>query len=158
MGKSGLNQSTLAEKAAVSRETVWRILHEKSDPEPPTLKALAEAMEHPLPAVIFTESGASIVPRALAETLAEGSGDAEAAGWMWGEPSEAEEQFRTVIRNIEHTLRGMVGEPARVSDESLRKLRLAACRAAMESAELAGRPVPEFVHRVYNEVIEGRFG
>src|SRR5579859_8088502 len=37
---------------------------------------------------------------------------AEEPGWLFGDPSEAEEQFRTALRNIERTHRAMVGDPA----------------------------------------------
>lgn len=82
-------------------------------------------------------------------------GPIEGPGWLWRD-DEAEESFRTLIRNLDRTIRAMVSGEA-TSPEDVRKLQLATCRAAMHSAEAAGRPVPQFVTDVYNEIIEGRF-
>ena len=84
-------------------------------------------------------------------------GPPEGPGWLWGDPTEAESQFLSFLRNIERTTRAMVGNPDLFSAEETRINQLAVCRAAMKSHELAGEPVPEWLHRIYNELISGSF-
>jgi transcriptional regulator with XRE-family HTH domain len=79
---------------------------------------------------------------------------AEGAGWLWEDPREAEEAFRTYIRNVERSVRGMVGDPDGVK---LKELRLIVVDMARTSARAAGRQVPAFVQVVENEVIGGTF-
>jgi transcriptional regulator with XRE-family HTH domain len=159
MERGGWNQSSLARESGVSRETIWRILNSKAESDRETFEALAEAMLYPLPAVILTDSGAAIVPsevaRSLSQTFLE-SGEDEGPGWLEGDESEAEDAFRSFIRGIERTIRGMVdgGSPTTVT---LRQLRLHAIAATRESCAAAGRAVPDFVQKVENEVIEGSF-
>lgn len=80
-----------------------------------------------------------------------------ASGWMFGDASHAEQQFLTLLHNLERTVRAMVGTPDAVSTEDLRINQLAICRAAMHACEATGRPVPPFVTRIYNELIAGTF-
>jgi hypothetical protein len=87
------------------------------------------------------------------EREAEGDGP-EGPGWLWEDPTEAEEAFRTYIRNVERSVRGMVGDPDGVK---LKELRLIVIDMARSGARAAGRPVPGFVQVVENEIIAGTF-
>ncbi len=144
MDEAGLNQSTLAARSGVARETVWRLLHEKTDANEWTLRRLAEATGRPAPGA----------PAANGAPGAAGPPD----GWLFGDPTFAEQQFIAFLRNIERTTRAMVGDPDLFAAEEHRINQLAVCRAAMRSAELAGRPVPTWLTRIHNEVIGGEFG
>lgn len=81
----------------------------------------------------------------------------EGAGWAFGDPNEADEFMRTVLRNLERTTRAMVGNPDLFSVEDLRLNRLGVIRAAMHSHELAGKQVPRWLRGLYDEVSDGRF-
>lgn len=144
MEATGLNQSSLSERSGVARETIWRILHGKNDANEWTLRRLAEATGRAVPGMRQGESG-----------WADDSG--EPTGWLFADPGEAEGQFVTFLRNIERTTRAMVGNPDLFSAEENRINQLAVCRAALRSAELAGRPVPAWLTRIHNEVIGGSF-
>lgn len=78
----------------------------------------------------------------------------EGPGWLWQDPTEAEEAFRTYIRDVERSVRGMVGDPDGVK---LKELRLVVIDMARSGARAAGRPVPAFVQVVENEIIAGTF-
>ena len=99
-------------------------------------------------------------PRRVREPGASYGQDAEAPvegpGWLWGDVDEGEEQFRTLVRDVERTMRAMAGDGA-LNPENLRRIRLELCRSAVAACEATGRPVPSYVHAVYNEVIGGRF-
>lgn len=82
---------------------------------------------------------------------------ADVAGWLVGEAADAEQRFRSFIGGIASTAEAMVGDPTAVPSEETRQTQLAACRMAMRCCELAGQPVPEFVHRVHNQLIRGEF-
>jgi DNA-binding XRE family transcriptional regulator len=82
---------------------------------------------------------------------------AAGAGWLLGEAPNAEQRFRSFLRGIASTAEAMVGDPSAVPSEEARQTQLAACRMAMRSCELAGQPVPEFVHHVHNQLIKGEF-
>ena len=150
-----LNQSTLAERSGVARETVWRLVHGRTDASEWTLRRLAEAMGGPPPtsdeiaAAHGTTAGASGEDADRLRT--------EPEGWVFGAPREAEEQFVSFLRNIERTTRAMVGNPDLFSAEENRTNQLAVCRGVMRSAEVAGRPVPPWLPRIYTDVIRGRF-
>jgi hypothetical protein len=81
----------------------------------------------------------------------------EGAGWVFGDPNEADEFMRTVLRNLERTTRAMVGNPDLFSGEDLRLNRLGVIRAAMHSHELAGKQVPRWLRGLYDEVSDGKF-
>jgi hypothetical protein len=65
--------------------------------------------------------------------------------------------MRTVLRNLEHSTRAMVGNPTLFSAEDLRLNRLGAIRAAMYSHEMAAKAVPSWLRALYDEVSDGRF-
>ncbi len=150
MDGSGLNQTTLAQRSGVARETIWRLLHGRTDASEWTLRRLAEAMGRVVPEGVYKERGEPAFSRRTDAPPAP-------AGWLFGDPAEAEDQFLTFLRNIERTTRAMIGNPDLFSSEENRINQLAVCRAAMRSAELAGRPVPAWLTRIYNEVIGGTF-
>lgn len=152
MESSGFNQTTLAQRSGVARETVWRLLHGRTEASEWTLRRLAEAMGRVVPEAVYKESGEAAFGR-------RGSGSVvpPSSGWLFGDPIEAEEQFLSFLRNIERTTRAMIGNPDLFSIEENRLNQLAVCRAAMRSAELAGRPVSAWLTRIYNEVIGGTF-
>ena len=78
----------------------------------------------------------------------------EGPGWLWEEPSAVEEQFRSYIRSVEYTVRGMVGDPDQVK---IKELRLITIDLARLSARSAGRPIPPFIQQIENEIIAGTF-
>jgi transcriptional regulator with XRE-family HTH domain len=49
MERAGLNQSSLARKSLVSRDTIWRVLHEKTGVTEERLVMLSDAIGQPLP-------------------------------------------------------------------------------------------------------------
>lgn len=84
-------------------------------------------------------------------------GPSAVEGWLWREPGEAEQLFRTLLRNLERTTRAMVGNPDLFSAEGLRLNRLAAIDAAELSHRLGGRAIPQWLYAIKNEVITGGF-
>lgn len=133
----------------------------KNVPTKSTLERLARYLNAPV--AIFSEGGpmpSKAVKRPAPGTapsasgLADADGDPEGPGWLWEDPSEAEEAFRTYIRNVERSVRGMVGDPDGVK---LKELRLLVIDMARSGARAAGRTIPPFVHAVENEVISGTF-
>ncbi|MEO8227628.1 MAG: hypothetical protein ABI637_09355 [Gemmatimonadota bacterium] len=146
----------------MARETIWRILHGKNDANEWTLRRIAEATGRAVPGIRSANESNSTPP-----TLPGGPGrqgepgwtddSVEPTGWLFADAAEAEGQFGTFLRHIERTTRAMVGNPVLFSAEENRINQLAVCRAALRSAELAGRPVPAWLTRIYNEVIGGSF-
>lgn len=169
--------SQLADTVPVHRSTVsqWR---RGQRPDPPVMARLAQLLDVPfewlaegkgrspfepspgtqrvLEAVITGgKSIEKLEQRARRSEFADAAADPpEEPGWLWEDPSEAEEAFRTYIRNVERSVRGMVGDPDGVK---LKELRLIVIDMARSGARAAGRPVPPFVHAVENEIISGSF-
>jgi transcriptional regulator with XRE-family HTH domain len=110
------------------------------------------------PVAIFAEGGpmpSQVVKRRQITEVDDAEGDApEGPGWLWEDPREAEDAFRSYVRNVERSVRGMVGDPDQVK---LKELRLVVIDMARSGARAAGRPVPPFVQVVENEIIAGTF-
>lgn len=139
MGEKGWSQTRLAEASGVSRPTIWGILRRKADTSDETLEKLARALGVSPPELPTGNSRSSLVPE-------------PAAVYETPDADELEEQLRTFVRHADRTVRFMLGPDATTRDQQLE-----ACRWLMKSAELAGRPVPPALTKIYNEVIEGRF-
>ena len=76
---------------------------------------------------------------------------------LWTEPTEAEELVRTLLRSIERGTVAMVGEPDLFAAEDRRKIQLGLITALRHSSHLAGRPIPDFLHALENEILRGTF-
>ena len=156
MDDAGLNQSTLASRSGVARETIWRLLHGRSEASEWTLRRLADATGRPAPDEAYGD--ARRAPASVGTGVEPAPADpAVPDGWLFGDPTFAEEQFVAFLDNIERTTRAMVGDPDLFAAEEHRINQLAVCRAAMRSAELAGRPVPRWLTRIHNEMLGGGF-
>lgn len=68
-----------------------------------------------------------------------------------------EEQFRDFLRNIERTSRAIIGDPTLWSAEEHRINQLGVVRAIMRKAVEAGRPMPDWLPRIYEELVSGTF-
>lgn len=156
---AGLSQTAFGELAGVRGQQVSDWETGRSQPAKSRLERIASRVGAPV--TIFAEGGPrpqDVLAAGGSPGIDEAEGEPpEGPGWVFGDPTEAEAQFRTFLRATERTLRAMVGRPDLFATEELRVNQLAACRAAMRSAELAGRPVPAWLHQVYNEVISGTF-
>jgi transcriptional regulator with XRE-family HTH domain len=62
MAATGYNQSTLAAASGVSRDTIWRALHGKTDVSEESLEKLSKAMDLPLPALTASRVREPAVP------------------------------------------------------------------------------------------------
>jgi transcriptional regulator with XRE-family HTH domain len=165
--------SDLADRAPVHRTTVsmWR---RGTRPNPPTMARLAHLLDVPmewlaegkgpsplgegkaLKAVVrFTPSGGPSGRASNTTEEAEGD-DPEGAGWLWEDPREAEDSFRSYIRGVERSVRGLVIDPVAV-EKHLKELRLVVVDMFRSGARAAGKPVPPFVQVVENEIIAGTF-
>lgn len=163
--------SDLAVKTPVHRTTVsaWR---RGVRPLPAVMGRVAQLLDVPL---LWLDTGAGASPFATAGVRAqsatakpsgvreprspypEAEGDpAEGPGWLWEDPTEAEERFRDQLRYIERSIRGMVGDPEAVQQQ-LKELRLVVIDMSRSGARAAGRPIPPFVQVVENEIIAGTF-
>jgi hypothetical protein len=98
--------------------------------------------------------GVGRVKESTSRYLEAESDPAERPGWLWEDPRESEEAFRSYIRNVERTARGMVVDPDAVV---LKELRLTMIKLTRISAQRAGRAIPLFVQVIENELIEGTF-
>lgn len=162
--------SDLAERVPVHRTTVsmWR---RGTRPHPPAMARIAQLLDVPFewlsegvgepPSVAdkAPKTSARLAPSDRSLGARTGVEDAEGeppegAGWLWEDPREAEEGFRSYIRNVERSVRGMVGDPDGVK---LKELRLIVIDMARSGARAAGRQVPPFVQVVENEIISGTF-
>lgn len=70
---------------------------------------------------------------------------------------DAEDRFRTYVRQIDRTHRMMVGDPAEVNTGVIRELQLKAVELAEKQCELGGRPIPGYMRSIRNELIAGTF-
>lgn len=68
-----------------------------------------------------------------------------------------EQQFRDFLRNIERTARAIVGDPTLWSAEEHRINQLGVVRAIMRKAADVGRPIPDWLPKIYNELVSGSF-
>lgn len=140
MGMTGAGkrwtQSALARAAGLSREVVWSVLNEKADPKDETLQALAEAMGIPLPDI---------------------GGRGGENGGRSEEAALDEEQFREFLRNIERTARATIGNPSLWDAEETRINQRGLVASIMRNADKAGRPIPDWLPRIFNELVNGTF-
>jgi transcriptional regulator with XRE-family HTH domain len=58
MDAKGITSEQLAERASITRMTVWNVLNSKHTPELKTLVAIAKALEIPLSSIIEEEAAA----------------------------------------------------------------------------------------------------
>lgn len=138
----------------------------ESRPSPSTIELAARKNGWPLS--IFSEGGpmpsellgkgkeTGLVRESVARYGDAEGDEPEGPGWLWQDPTEAEESFRTYIRNVERSVRGMVIEPAAV-EKHLKDLRLVVVDMFRSGARAAGKPIPPFVQVVENEIIAGTF-
>jgi transcriptional regulator with XRE-family HTH domain len=140
----------LAEAAGISRQTISGILNERADSRGTTWQKLAAALGVDPP--VFEVAKRHTRVSEDAQTYSVTDDPVESAGWVWDDDEELEERVRTMLRNVDRTVRGMVSDSA-----SMRDVRLAACRGLIRQCEIAGKPVPKVLQQIYNEVIEGRF-
>ncbi len=160
----GLSQAELARQSGVSRETIWRILKDKTDADPETIDQLSSALNWPLPSYLMT-------PRRGMVTISNSMADAVAAlahpmevenidfpGWLWSPITrEPEEEFRCVIWNVRLLAMLLLGSRKTLPDSEIREVRLAICRMTIRGCELTNRAVPQFVQDIHNALIENTF-
>ena len=176
IAREGISPEDLARRAKLAKSTVYRLLAGDVQPEESTIRALMHVLVTPFPQIralperpIKSDKAA---PGRPASERSAGKGGlareaesahnehregAEEPGWGFGDPSEAEESARTSLRHIERTHRAMVSDPAAFSADDVRQLQLASARAFMRQYELSAKAVPDWLHRIHNELIEGTF-
>lgn len=164
MAARELSQTELARQSGVSRETIWRILNNKTDADPETVNQLSQAMRWPLPSYLMTPSrGMVAISNSMADAVADLATpirikDFDFPGWIWHSATrEPEQEFRDVIWNIRLLAMLLLGSRKTLPDSEIRQVRLAICRMAIKGCELADRAVPPFVTEIHNSLIENSF-
>jgi hypothetical protein len=72
----------------------------------------------------------------------EASGEVEGAGWMWGDPSLAQERIEIMLRDVEHSVRT---SSTGLTPRGLLQLRAAVLDDLVFQCREAGRPVPSWL-------------
>lgn len=172
-------QEQLAEE--LQRRRTQAVLWENGTAKPPKRLLEAMAMRYGWPVQIFAEGGDRprdhVRPEPAAATpdpahVRVGAGGATAsvaeprarydatgeAGFLFGEPREAAERFRTYVRFAPFQVsRTMIGVDAELSQDFVRQYRLSQVELARAACRAAGQPIPDFVHQIENEIITGSF-
>ncbi len=164
MAARDLSQAELARQSGVSRETIWRILNDKTDADPETIDQLSAAMKWPLPSYLMTpRRGMVTISNSMADAVASLANPMKVEninfpGWLWSSITrEPVEEFRDVIWNVRLLAMLLLGSRKTIPASEIRELRLAICRMTIGGCELAGRAVPQFVHDIHNALIENTF-
>jgi transcriptional regulator with XRE-family HTH domain len=152
----GWTQGELGDQAGVAwtQVSAWENGHAR--PPRGRLERLAE--RNGWPVEIFADGGPSPKTAVSGSLMVREPGASyhapvvDQGDWLSRGEDELEEMIRTVVRNVERTVRGMVTDTV-----SVRDMQLVLCRALIRQCESAGKPVPPVLTKVYNEVIEGRF-
>jgi transcriptional regulator with XRE-family HTH domain len=155
MESAGVSPGQLAEEEKVRPQTVsrWRRGELPDDLRMPRLARRFRVSEGWLRSGEGTGGGhpPAGAPGAPVDDL---TGDApEGPGWQFGDPwTWDEEQLRTVLGRIEHTIRAQL---VAMDPAGVLRLKVVTLTEMIRSAKEAGRPLPDFFYRILHELESG---